>query len=98
MIRFVCLAHLSVEPKLLRSAHCQTSIFISLTGINIGVNQVPIIVAINKIDKSGADIERSKQSLTEVDLVPEEWGGKTPVVPISAKKGDGKYQTLPLKP
>ncbi|WIA43897.1 hypothetical protein OEZ86_010304 [Tetradesmus obliquus] len=50
---------------------------------------VPIIVAINKIDKPGADVERAKQSLLELNLVPEEWGGNTPMVPISAKKGTG---------
>jgi translation initiation factor IF-2 len=46
---------------------------------------VSIIVAINKIDKPGADIERIKQNLTEYGLVPEEWGGDTICVPISAK-------------
>ncbi|KAF6256183.1 hypothetical protein COO60DRAFT_1296299 [Scenedesmus sp. NREL 46B-D3] len=50
---------------------------------------VPIIVAINKIDKPGADVERAKQSLLELNLVPEEWGGNTVMVPISAKKGTG---------
>ncbi|GAB4815305.1 hypothetical protein N2152v2_002351 [Parachlorella kessleri] len=50
---------------------------------------VPIVVAINKIDKEGANAERVKQELTEHGLVPEEWGGKTAMVPISAKKGNG---------
>ncbi|GFR51954.1 hypothetical protein Agub_g14476 [Astrephomene gubernaculifera] len=50
---------------------------------------VPIVVAINKIDKPGADVERVKQELLELNLVPEEWGGNTPVLPVSAKKGTG---------
>jgi translation initiation factor IF-2 len=50
---------------------------------------VPIVVAINKIDKPGADVERTKQGLLELELVPEEWGGTTTMVPISAKKGTG---------
>jgi translation initiation factor IF-2 len=51
--------------------------------------EVPIVVAINKIDKPGADVERAKQGLLELNLVPEEWGGNTPMVPVSAKKGTG---------
>lgn len=47
---------------------------------------VPIVVAINKIDKDGANPERVKQMLVEYDLVPEEWGGDTVCVEISAKK------------
>ncbi len=47
---------------------------------------VPIIVAINKIDKPGANTERVKRELTELDLMPEEWGGKTVTVEVSAKK------------
>ncbi len=47
---------------------------------------VPIIVAINKIDKSNANPERVKRELTELDLMPEEWGGKTVTVEVSAKK------------
>ena len=50
---------------------------------------VPIVVAINKIDKPAANIEKVKQALTEHELVPEEWGGDTMIVPISAKKGTG---------
>ncbi len=51
--------------------------------------KIPIIVAINKMDKEGADPDRVKQELTEYELVPEEWGGDTICVPISALKGDG---------
>ena len=47
---------------------------------------IPIIVAINKIDLEGADPEKIKQDLTEYNLVPEEWGGDTIFVNISAKK------------
>ena len=57
---------------------------------------VPIIIAINKIDKPEADIERVKKQLTEYELVPEEWGGKTVVVPISAKQGTGIDELLDM--
>ena len=50
---------------------------------------VPIVVAINKIDKPGANAERIKQQLAEHELLPEEWGGDVPMIPISAKKGTG---------
>lgn len=50
---------------------------------------VSIIVAINKIDKDGANIDMVKQQLTEYELVPEEWGGDTPCIPVSAKKKQG---------
>jgi len=50
---------------------------------------VPIIVAINKIDKPGADLTRVKQDLTERGVLIEEWGGETIVVPVSAKTGEG---------
>jgi len=49
--------------------------------------KVPIIVAINKIDKPEADLDRVKRDLSEQKLIPEEWGGKTPMVPVSAKEG-----------
>ncbi|MCQ2387225.1 MAG: translation initiation factor IF-2 [Clostridia bacterium] len=50
---------------------------------------VPIIVAVNKIDKPEANIEKIKQQLTEHDLLPEEWGGDVIVCPVSAKTGEG---------
>lgn len=49
---------------------------------------VPVVVAINKIDKPEANVDRVKQQLTEQGLVPEEWGGETPFVAISAKTGE----------
>ncbi len=51
--------------------------------------EIPIIVAINKIDKPTANPEKVKQELTEHGLVPEEWGGETICVPVSAKMGIG---------
>lgn len=51
--------------------------------------QVPIIVAINKIDKQGADIGRVKTELMSYELVPEEFGGEVIVIPVSAKTGEG---------
>jgi len=50
---------------------------------------VPIIVAINKIDKAGTDPERVKRELSDLNLVPEDWGGQTVMVPVSAKKKTG---------
>ena len=50
---------------------------------------VSILVAINKIDKPGANVEKVKQELMNYGLVPEEWGGDTICVPISAKTGEG---------
>jgi len=57
---------------------------------------IPIIVAINKMDVSGANPDKIKQQLTEYDLVPEEWGGETIVCPISAKSGEGIDQLLEM--
>ena len=51
--------------------------------------KIPIIVAINKMDKPEANPERIKEQLTKYELVPEEWGGDTIICPISAKTGDG---------
>ena len=48
--------------------------------------EIPIIVAVNKIDLPGANVEKIKQELMEYELVPEEWGGDTIFVPISAKQ------------
>ncbi|AFY44608.1 translation initiation factor IF-2 [Nostoc sp. PCC 7107] len=50
--------------------------------------EVPIVVAINKIDKEGAQPDRVKQELTHYGLTPEEWGGETIMVPVSAIKGE----------
>jgi len=57
---------------------------------------VPIIVAVNKIDKPEADPERVKRELANHGLVPEEWGGQTIFVPTSAKKGTGMDQLLEM--
>ena len=58
--------------------------------------QVPIIVAINKMDKVGANPDRIKQELANYDLLAEEWGGKTIFVPISAKHGMGVEELLEM--
>jgi len=55
---------------------------------------VPIVVAINKIDKHGADPERVKQELVAQEVVPEEWGGDTMFVQVSAKTGEGIDELL----
>lgn len=57
---------------------------------------VPIIVAINKMDKPGANPERIKQELAENGLLPEDWGGDAITVPISALKGDGIKELLEM--
>lgn len=56
--------------------------------------QVPIIIAINKMDKQGANPERIKQQLTELGLQPEDWGGDTLYFPVSALKGTGIKELL----
>lgn len=50
---------------------------------------VPLVVAINKIDKSGANVDRVTQELIAEDVVPEQYGGDAPFVPVSAKSGQG---------
>lgn len=57
---------------------------------------VPIIVAITKIDKPDADVERTKRQLSDIDLLPEEWGGKTVIAPVSSVTGDGIPELLEL--
>ena len=57
---------------------------------------VEIIVAINKIDKPSANIERVKQELTEYELIPEDWGGSTICVPVSAHTGEGIKELLEM--
>lgn len=57
---------------------------------------VPIIIAINKIDKPTANIDRIKQELVENSLVPEDWGGDTITVPVSAKNGEGIEELLEM--
>jgi translation initiation factor IF-2 len=58
--------------------------------------EVPIIVAINKVDKPGVQTERIKQELTEYALVPEAWGGDTIFVEVSAKTGQGVQELLEM--
>ena len=57
---------------------------------------VEIIVAINKIDKPGANIDRVKQELSEYELIPEDWGGSTVFVPVSAKTHEGIEDLLEM--
>jgi translation initiation factor IF-2 len=58
--------------------------------------RVPIIVAINKMDKPSADPEKVKQQLADRGLLPEEWGGSTTYVPVSAKTGKGVHDLLEI--
>lgn len=58
--------------------------------------QVPIVVAINKMDKPGADENRVKQQLAEIDVTADDWGGDVPCVPVSAKTGDGLEKLLDM--
>ena len=57
---------------------------------------IEIIVAVNKIDKPNANVDRVKQELTEYELVAEDWGGSTVFVPVSAKTGEGIEQLLEM--
>ncbi len=59
-------------------------------------SKVPIIVAINKIDRPTANIDMVKQQLSKLELVPEDWGGKTITVGVSAKNGEGIDALLEL--
>jgi len=51
--------------------------------------RVPIVVALNKMDKANANPENVKQQLADQDLIPDEWGGDTMIIPVSAKKKEG---------
>ena len=62
----------------------------------IAESNTPFVVAINKIDKAGADIERTKMNLAENEIYLENYGGKVPFAPISAKTGDGIDNLLSL--
>ena len=55
---------------------------------------IEIIVAVNKIDKPSANIDRVKQEMTEYELIPVDWGGSTEFVPVSAKSGEGLEDLL----
>lgn len=57
---------------------------------------IEIIVAVNKIDKPSANIDRVKQELAEYELIPEDWGGSTVFAPVSAKSGEGIEQLLEM--
>ncbi|MBR1476610.1 MAG: translation initiation factor IF-2 [Lachnospiraceae bacterium] len=57
---------------------------------------IEIIVAVNKIDKPSANIDRVKQELSEYELIPEDWGGSTVFAPVSAKSGEGIEQMLEM--
>ena len=57
---------------------------------------IEIIVAVNKVDKPSANIDRVKQELTEYELIAEDWGGSTIFVPVSAKTGEGIQQLLEM--
>ncbi|MBI2483210.1 translation initiation factor IF-2 [Candidatus Uhrbacteria bacterium] len=58
--------------------------------------KLPFVVAMNKIDKSDANPERVRQELGALGVLSEEWGGKTPFVPVSAKTGDGVERLLEM--
>ena len=55
---------------------------------------VPLVVAINKMDKEGADIDRVKNELAAMEVIPDDWGGDTQFIPVSAHTGDGVDKLL----
>lgn len=58
--------------------------------------EVPLIVAINKIDKDDANIDNIKQELSSYNVIPDDWGGDTPMIPISAKEGTNMNELLEM--
>lgn len=60
----------------------------------VGAAKIPFVVAINKMDKDEADPEKVKRELAELNLIPEDWGGKTICTPVSAKTGKGIPELL----
>ena len=60
------------------------------------VADVPIIVAVNKMDKPDANVEQVKQQLSQYNLVAEDWGGDTIMVPVSAKTSEGLDNLLEM--
>lgn len=57
---------------------------------------LPFVVAVNKIDKEGADLEKVKKGLSDLNLIPEDWGGKTIITPVSALTGQGIEDLLSM--
>ncbi|HCH20810.1 MAG TPA: hypothetical protein DEX33_05335, partial [Cellvibrionales bacterium] len=55
---------------------------------------VPLVIAVNKMDKEAADPERVKNELVAQEVVPEEWGGDTQFIPVSAHTGEGVDKLL----
>lgn len=69
----------------------------TLESINvIQEEKLPFVVAINKIDKPGADLNKVKKELSEINLASEDWGGKAICVPVSAKKGENIHELLEM--
>ncbi|MEK7189345.1 MAG: translation initiation factor IF-2 [Patescibacteria group bacterium] len=69
----------------------------TLESINvIQKENLPFVVAINKIDKPGADVDRVKKELAEINLSSEDWGGKVVCAKVSAKKGEGIHELLDM--
>lgn len=57
---------------------------------------VPLVVAINKIDKDDANIDNLKQELSTYNVIPDDWGGDTPMIPISAKEGTNMSELIEM--
>ena len=55
---------------------------------------VPLVVAVNKMDKEGVDVDRVKNELAAMEVIPEDWGGETQFIEVSAHTGQGIDQLL----